>query len=156
MERRKGLFLDPWEPEFKAKYIVPIRVTKFMEKSQVLLDFIRANSHALSVRLTHFPHCLTQFLNILFLTHFWFSKKSFPDFPNFGKKKSLIFQFRNKYFPDFPIFGKKLPRFSEKKFPWFSDFQKKVSPISDFGKSRNRAKISNFASKFLSHTKRTS
>ena len=92
-----------------------------------------------------------------FISHaFLIFEKKFPWFPEFWQKKSLIFQFRNKYFPDFPIFGKKLPRFSEKKFPWFSDFQKKVSPISDFGKSRNRAKISNFASKFLSHTKRTS
>ena len=113
-------------------------------------------------RETHaFPHCLTQFLkNLIFhaisrIFDFW---KNFPQFLNFGKKVSSIFRFPKKSFPDFPISGNMFPRFPgfwKKVSPIFR-FSEKVFPISDFGKSENRAKISDIASKFLSHAKWTS
>ena len=103
-------------------------------------------------RETHaFPHRLTQFLKKLIfhaisrIFDFWknfprfptFWQKSFPDFPIFGKNVSPISRFSEKSFPDFPIFGKSFPVF---RF-WKSE------------KSDNRAKISDFDSKFLSHAK---
>ena len=122
-------------------------------------DFnIPANSHALSVRLTHFYIVSRLFFNITFLTQFGskrtflthqaisekyspifrklsdFSKKVSPIFPVSGKIFSPIFRFRKKCLPDFPISEKNIfPIFPnlEKSFPEFPISEKMFPRFSD-------------------------
>ena len=116
---------------------------------------IAANSHALSVRLTHFHIVSRNFWKIWFLaqSHYYtFSililisrilAKKFPPISEIDL--SPIFRSREKCFPNFPVFGKKFPR--------FSDFQEKVSSIFWFSEKFSRILQRNFYLKQNGHFK---